>query len=113
MDPGKKATAFLENTVTVGGEVHNKERVRLYCSLSTSPRKTVTLSRCPRKEVMTPIVLMVPLTFTFVLWKANIAPPALPLPEKSHARLGALLSRVRCWDQTHRWATGAQLGFTA
>lgn len=54
-------------------------------------------------------------SFTFVLWKANIAPPALPLPEKSHTRLGALLSRVQCWDwdQAHRWATGAQLGFTA
>lgn len=101
--------------MTVGGEVHDKERARLYCSLSTSPHKAITLSRCPRKEVMTPIVLVVPLTFTFVLWKANIAPPALPLPEKSHTRLGALLSRVQCWDwdQAHCWATGAQLGFTA
>lgn len=62
---------------------------------------------------MTPIMLVVPLSFTFVLWKANIAPPDLPLPEKSHTRLGALLSRVRCWEQAHCGATGAQLGFTA
>lgn len=115
VDSGNKATAFLENIVTVGGEACNyeeggREGVVLFCSMSTSSDKSVNLPRYLWKVVMALTMLVVLVTFTFVPWKANIAPPHLPLPEESHTRLGDLPSRVQCWSQAHHPRKDAQWG---
>lgn len=56
----------------VGPEAWSRQRREAaFLAVFNSPEKAVTLPRHLRKEVMTLVVLIAFVTFTFVPWKAN------------------------------------------